>query len=58
MKQPELSDFRDVLERARRSAEEAGLTPDDVEEALRQVGPETVRATRTASCVQTASSSA
>lgn len=37
LKAPELSDFKDLLEKARRSAEEAGLTPDDVEEALRQV---------------------
>lgn len=37
LKAPELSDFNDLLEKARRSAEKAGLTPDDLEEALRQV---------------------
>lgn len=37
LKAPELADFKDLLEEARRSAKEAGLTPEDVEEALRQV---------------------
>jgi len=37
LKAPELSDFAHLLEEARQSAAEAGLTPGEVEEALRQV---------------------
>ena len=33
---PKMADFKSLLERARASAEEAGLTPEDVEEAVRK----------------------
>jgi AbrB family looped-hinge helix DNA binding protein len=33
---PKIADFGDLLDRARQSAEKAGLTPDDVERAIRE----------------------
>lgn len=33
---PKIADFGDLLDRARRSAEKVGLTPDDVERAIRE----------------------
>jgi AbrB family looped-hinge helix DNA binding protein len=37
LKAPRLTDFKDLLDEAQRSAEEAGLTKGDVEAALREV---------------------
>lgn len=37
LKTPSLSEFKTLLNQARASAEEVGLVPDDVEEALREV---------------------
>ena len=37
LKAPEMSDFKALLDEAQRSAAAVGLTPEDVEEALREV---------------------
>lgn len=37
LKAPRMSDFKALLEEARKSAEAAGLTPEDVERAIREV---------------------
>lgn len=37
LKAPKMSDFKALLEKARESAEAAGLTPEDIERALREV---------------------
>ena len=34
---PKMTEFKELLDRARRSAEEAGLTPEDVTRAIREV---------------------
>jgi AbrB family looped-hinge helix DNA binding protein len=34
---PKMSDFKALLDKAQESADAVGLTPDDVEEAIRQV---------------------
>lgn len=34
---PRMTDFKALLDKARKSAEEAGLTPQDIEEAVREV---------------------
>ncbi len=34
---PNIADFGELLDRAQRSAEKAGLTPEDVERAIREV---------------------
>jgi AbrB family looped-hinge helix DNA binding protein len=41
LKAPKMSDFKALLDEAQRSAEEVGLTPEDLKEALRQVRAET-----------------
>ncbi|WP_405283856.1 AbrB/MazE/SpoVT family DNA-binding domain-containing protein [Gaopeijia maritima] len=40
LKAPNLSQFKDLLDQARTSAEAAGITPDDVTEAIREVRAE------------------
>ncbi len=40
LKAPKLSEFKALLDEAQRSAEEAGLTPADVEQAIREVRSE------------------
>ncbi len=40
LKPPKLSEFKALLDEAQRSAEEAGLTPADVEQAIREVRSE------------------
>jgi len=37
LKTPDLSDFKDLLDEAQKSAEEAGLTKEDVDAALHEV---------------------
>lgn len=37
LKAPKMSDFKALLDRARRSAEAAGLTEEEVEQAIREV---------------------
>ena len=37
LKAPKMSDFKALLDKARESAEAAGLTPEDIERALREV---------------------
>ena len=37
LKAPKMSDFRELLDRAQASAEVAGLEPEDVERAIREV---------------------
>ena len=37
LKAPKMSDFKALLDKAQRSAEAAGLTPEDVEQAIREV---------------------
>jgi AbrB family looped-hinge helix DNA binding protein len=37
LKAPRMSDFKALLEEARKSAEAAGLTPEDFERAIREV---------------------
>jgi len=34
---PEMSDFKQLLDRARESAEKAGLKPEDIEKAIQEV---------------------
>lgn len=34
---PRMSDFRALLNKARKSAEDEGLTPDDIDQAVREV---------------------
>lgn len=37
LKAPRMSDFKELLDRAQESADAAGLTPQDIEEAIREV---------------------
>ncbi len=37
LKAPKMSDFKALLDKAQRSAEAAGLTPEDVEQAIQEV---------------------
>jgi AbrB family looped-hinge helix DNA binding protein len=37
LKAPKMSDFKALLDKAQESAEAAGLTPEDVEQAIREV---------------------
>lgn len=37
LKAPRLSDFKGLLDKAKKSAEEASLTPEDIERAIREV---------------------
>jgi AbrB family looped-hinge helix DNA binding protein len=37
LKAPKLSDFKTLLDEAQQSAEKAGLTPEDVKQAIREV---------------------
>jgi AbrB family looped-hinge helix DNA binding protein len=41
LKPPKMSDFKTLMDEAQKSAEEAGLTPEDIEEALREVRAKT-----------------
>jgi AbrB family looped-hinge helix DNA binding protein len=41
LKAPKMSDFKTLMDEAQKSAEEAGLTPEDIEEALREVRAKT-----------------
>jgi AbrB family looped-hinge helix DNA binding protein len=41
LKPPKMSDFKALLDEAQESAEAAGLTPEDIEEALRGVRAKT-----------------
>jgi AbrB family looped-hinge helix DNA binding protein len=41
LRAPKMSDFKALLDEAQRSAEVVGLTPEDIEEALREVRAKT-----------------